>query len=78
MARKDRVKPTHYPFLSFHIIRCVQLVSSIVVASVMSYFLHELAQDGFRLPWTFILVRTTLQPCLSSTIPTKSSLIALR
>ncbi|KAF2679724.1 hypothetical protein K458DRAFT_374533 [Lentithecium fluviatile CBS 122367] len=56
MARKDRVKPTHYPFLPFHIIRSAQLVSSLIVAAIMSYFLRELARDGYRLPWTFILL----------------------
>lgn len=54
--RKTRVKPTAYPFLPFHIIRCAQLLSSLVVASIMFYFLRELAHDGYRLPWTFILV----------------------
>lgn len=55
--RKDRVKPTHYPRLSFHLIRSAQLVSSLVAASILFYFLKELAQDGYKLPWTFILVR---------------------
>jgi hypothetical protein len=54
--RRDRVKPTHYPRLPFHLVRTAQLLSSIVVASVMFYFISELARDHFRLPWTFILV----------------------
>ncbi|OAL54719.1 hypothetical protein IQ07DRAFT_501723 [Pyrenochaeta sp. DS3sAY3a] len=54
--RKDRVKPTHYPRWPFHIIRSAQLLSSVVVASIMSYFLKELAHDHYRLPWTFILL----------------------
>ncbi|KAF2472337.1 uncharacterized protein BDR25DRAFT_302579 [Lindgomyces ingoldianus] len=57
-TRKDRVKPTHYPVLPFHILRTAQLVSSIVVASVMSYFLWELKHDHYRLPWTFLLLLT--------------------
>ncbi|KAF2193023.1 hypothetical protein K469DRAFT_282204 [Zopfia rhizophila CBS 207.26] len=58
MARthKDRVKPTHYPVLPFHILRSAQLVSSIIVAGVMSWFLWQLQQDHYRLPWTFILL----------------------
>ncbi|KAI4676961.1 uncharacterized protein J4E84_009261 [Alternaria hordeiaustralica] len=56
--RKTRVKPTAYPFLPFHTIRCAQLLSSLVVASIMFYFLRELAHDGYRLPWTFILLMT--------------------
>ncbi|KAF1850303.1 uncharacterized protein K460DRAFT_273142 [Cucurbitaria berberidis CBS 394.84] len=54
--RKDRVKPTHYPRLPFHLIRSAQLVSSLVVASIMFYFLKELAHDNYKLPWTFILL----------------------
>ncbi|KAG9187127.1 hypothetical protein G6011_04998 [Alternaria panax] len=56
--RKNRVKPTAYPFLPFHIIRCAQLLSSLVVASIMFYFLRELSHDGYKLPWTFILLMT--------------------
>ncbi|KAF2117064.1 hypothetical protein BDV96DRAFT_489979 [Lophiotrema nucula] len=58
MLRKDRVKPTHYPILPFHFLRCAQLASSIIVAGVMSYFLRELQQDHYRLPWTFLLLLT--------------------
>ncbi|KAH7074315.1 hypothetical protein FB567DRAFT_537155 [Paraphoma chrysanthemicola] len=54
--RRDRVKPTHYPRVPFHATRSVQLVSSLVVSSIMFYFLGELARDKFRLPWTFILL----------------------
>ncbi|KAF2825187.1 hypothetical protein CC86DRAFT_467700 [Ophiobolus disseminans] len=54
--RRDRVRPTHYPKLPFHIIRSAQLLSSTVVACIMFYFLKELAKDNFRLPWTFILL----------------------
>ncbi|KAI8931591.1 hypothetical protein NX059_011245 [Plenodomus lindquistii] len=56
--RKDRVGPTQYPPIAFHGIRCAQLVSSIVVASIMFYFCSELAHDNYKLPWTFILLFT--------------------
>ncbi|KAF3037400.1 hypothetical protein E8E11_003301 [Didymella keratinophila] len=54
--KKDRVKPTAYPFLPFHALRSAQLVSSLIVASVTSYFLRELSLDNYSLPWTFILL----------------------
>ncbi|KAJ6279181.1 hypothetical protein J3E71DRAFT_355135 [Bipolaris maydis] len=57
-TRKGRVKPTPYPFLWFHLPRSAQLVSSLVVAGIMSYFLRELSRDGYLLPWTFILLMT--------------------
>lgn len=56
MARKSGVKPTHYPILPFYILRTAQFVSSLIVGTIMAYFLHELAQDGFGPPWTFILL----------------------
>lgn len=56
--RKDRVKPTHYPQIAFHGIRCAQLVSSTIVASIMFYFCSELARNDYNLPWTFILLFT--------------------
>ena len=55
--KKDRVKPTAYPFLPFHALRSAQLVSSLIVASIMTYFLRELSANNYSLPWTFILVR---------------------
>jgi len=55
MAR-DKVKPTHYPFIPFHLLRSAQLVSALIVASIMLYFLWHLTHDHYRLPWTFILL----------------------
>ncbi|KAF1925072.1 uncharacterized protein M421DRAFT_264261 [Didymella exigua CBS 183.55] len=54
--KKDRVRPTAYPFLPFHALRTAQLVSSLIVASIMTYFLRELSANGYSLPWTFILL----------------------
>ena len=73
--RKNRVKTTAYPFLPFHIIRCAQLLSSLVVASIMFYFLRELSHDGYRLPWTFILVRipTTYSIAILTFVPANVS-----
>ncbi|KAJ4983678.1 hypothetical protein SVAN01_10836 [Stagonosporopsis vannaccii] len=51
-----RVKPTPYPFLLFHSLRSFQLISSLVVAVIMSYFLRELSANNYSLPWTFILL----------------------
>ncbi|KAF2273614.1 uncharacterized protein EI97DRAFT_147251 [Westerdykella ornata] len=58
IPRKDRVKPTSYPVLIFHIVRSAQLISAVVVASILSYFLWQLHHDNYRLPWTFILLLT--------------------
>ncbi|KAH7119618.1 hypothetical protein B0J11DRAFT_64562 [Dendryphion nanum] len=54
--RAARTKPTAYPFLPFHAIRTVQLVSALVVSVVMGYFLSELSRDNYPFPWTFLLL----------------------
>jgi hypothetical protein len=51
-----KTKPTDYPRIPFHALRSIQLVSSIVVMSILSYFLWYLHHDGYGSPWTFILV----------------------
>lgn len=57
MARgKNRVQPTAYPRVPFHMIRSAQMVSSAVVVAVMAYFIGQLAWDGFYVPWTFMVV----------------------
>lgn len=55
--KRDRVKPSAYPFAAFHAIRTAQLVSSCIVAAITFYFLRELHRTSYPLPWTFILVR---------------------
>lgn len=55
--KSARVKPTPYPPLPFHALRAAQLGAALVVASITAYFLRELAEDNYPLPWTFILVR---------------------
>ncbi len=53
---KRRTKPTSYPFLPFHGLRCAQLLSSMIVASIMFYFIYHLTHDHWSTPWTFLLV----------------------
>jgi len=36
---KNKVAPSHYPFLLFHGVRCAQFVSSAVVGAIMFYFI---------------------------------------
>ncbi|EOD47172.1 hypothetical protein UCRNP2_6076 [Neofusicoccum parvum UCRNP2] len=61
MAR-SKVQPTHYPRLPFHFLRSAQLLSSIVVAAVMFFFIDQLHRDGYPLPWTFLTVRACRVP----------------
>lgn len=56
LLQKNRIKPTHYPTVVFHSIRAFQCLSSMIVGSIMVYFVHELIHARYALPWTFILV----------------------
>ena len=59
MGRQDRVKanPSPYPALVFHGLRTAQVISALVVTCVIAYFMRELKDAGYGMPWTFILVR---------------------
>ncbi|KAF2649089.1 hypothetical protein K491DRAFT_611500, partial [Lophiostoma macrostomum CBS 122681] len=54
-----RVKPSQYPAVPFHVLRGVQLVSSVIVVGVMAWFIGELRDAGYGVPWTFILLLST-------------------
>lgn len=58
-STRGRKKPTEYPHIPFHFLRAAQLLSSIVVGSVMFYFVFHLSDEGYGTPWTFIFVRAT-------------------
>ncbi|KAF4629671.1 hypothetical protein G7Y89_g8472 [Cudoniella acicularis] len=49
-------KPSEYPRIPFHGLRTAQLISSITVAGIMSYFMYYLHLEHFSIPWTFIVL----------------------
>lgn len=55
---RSRTAPRGYEkvHLYFHAMRSAQLVSSIIVGSIMAYFMKELVKDHYTLPWTFLFV----------------------
>lgn len=57
--RGAKVAPSHYPRFLFHGIRTVQLISSVIVGGIMSYFMYHLTHDHWTTPWTFIFVRSS-------------------
>jgi hypothetical protein len=59
---KMRSRPQVYPRLAFHIIRAIAFISAAIVAGILTYFCIQLNHDGFKLPWTFVLVRNDHQP----------------
>ena len=54
-------QPSPYPRPIFHAIRITQLISSIIVLSILSYFIWWLKHDHYYVPWTFILVHLLLR-----------------
>ena len=64
---KSRIskQPSHYPPLAFHLIRLGQILSSIVVASVLFFFIHHLEIEHYNIPWTFLLVRAPIPMSLN-------------
>ena len=49
--------PSEYPPVAFHLIRLAQFLSSMIVSSILAYFIHFLLIETYAIPWTFILVR---------------------
>ncbi|EXJ76328.1 uncharacterized protein A1O5_00836 [Cladophialophora psammophila CBS 110553] len=56
MPSKMKSRPQVYPRLAFHIIRTIAFISASIVSGILIYFCIQLRQDGFKLPWTFIIV----------------------
>ncbi|KAL8736685.1 MAG: hypothetical protein Q9166_000051 [cf. Caloplaca sp. 2 TL-2023] len=52
------LNPSPYPPLCFHLLRLFQFVSSVIVTSVVWYFVYFLFHEHYRLPWTFIFLLT--------------------
>jgi len=52
--RGAKVAPSTYPKIPFHGLRALQLLSSLVVGSIMYYFIYHLSRDHWNIPWTFI------------------------
>ncbi|KAL8905053.1 MAG: hypothetical protein Q9207_002868 [Kuettlingeria erythrocarpa] len=48
--------PSPYDPLSFHFLRLGQLVSAIIVSSVVAFFVYYLVHEHYKLPWTFIFL----------------------
>jgi hypothetical protein len=61
-ASKMRSRPQVYPRLAFHIVRTIAFISASVVSGILIYFCIQLRHDGFKLPWTFIIVRQPPRP----------------
>jgi len=56
---KMRSRPQVYPRLAFHVVRAIAFISASIVTGILVYFCIQLKHDGYKLPWTFIIVRTT-------------------
>ncbi|KAK3111975.1 hypothetical protein LTR53_012226 [Teratosphaeriaceae sp. CCFEE 6253] len=52
--RKAKTAPSHYPRLVFHGLRTFQLLASVIVGGIMSFFIWHLTHDHWSTPWTFL------------------------
>jgi len=53
---KVRSKPSYYTPLQFHSIRAISAISSIIVSGILLFFCIELKNEGYNIPWTFLIV----------------------
>ena len=56
----SRVRTSHYTPLSFHGVRIISLLFNVIIGGLLAYFLVHLRSDGFKLPWTLLVVRQSL------------------
>ncbi|CAI7635138.1 unnamed protein product [Penicillium glandicola] len=57
--RSPSVKPSAYPPLPFHVIRFLVLLSSLVVGVILGIFTYHLHADGYKLPYSFLVLFVT-------------------
>ncbi|MCJ1404472.1 hypothetical protein MMC11_007698 [Xylographa trunciseda] len=63
-------QPSPYPSLVFHGLRIGQVLSSIIVTSILGFFIHHLSIELYYVPWTFILLLVVSVLTLASFIVT--------
>ncbi|KAJ5129562.1 uncharacterized protein N7515_005601 [Penicillium bovifimosum] len=54
--RSPSVKPSAYPPIPFHTIRFLIFLSSIVTGVILAVFTYHLHTDGYKLPYSFIVL----------------------
>ncbi|KGO69190.1 hypothetical protein PITC_096030 [Penicillium italicum] len=54
--RSSSVKPSAYPPLPFHLIRFLIFLSSSVVGVILAVFTYHLHADGYKLPYSFLVL----------------------
>ncbi|CDM35199.1 hypothetical protein DTO013E5_6644 [Penicillium roqueforti] len=54
--RSPSVKPSAYPPLPFHLIRFLISLSSIVTGVILAVFTYHLHADGYKLPYSFLVL----------------------
>ncbi|CAG7922048.1 unnamed protein product [Penicillium olsonii] len=64
------VKPSAYPALPFHLIRFFIFLSALVVGAILAVFIYHLHADGFKLPYSFIVLLVTAALSLANLILT--------
>ncbi|KAJ5776349.1 uncharacterized protein N7511_001360 [Penicillium nucicola] len=56
MRSKPSVKPSAYPPFPFHTIRFLSFLSAVVVGAILAVFIYHLHADGYKLPYSFLVL----------------------
>lgn len=71
MARSTlKNQPTAYPKGPFYIVRFCQLLAAVVVAAEMFYFIWQLKNGGYRVPWMFFFLHGAALVTIITTVIT--------
>lgn len=57
-----RTKPSDYKSFSFHAVRTISALCTIIVMAILIFFTIALKTDGYKIPWTFLIVSTSPSP----------------
>ena len=69
--RSPSVKPSAYPPVPFHLIRFLISLSSLVVGVILAVFTYHLHADGYKLPYSFLVVSNITIHTKQSSLPNK-------
>jgi len=73
---KTKMKPSNYTARSFHGVRTVSAISSIIVTGILVFFCIELKNESYKIPWTFLIVRLCLHNMARKMMLTYSQVLA--
>lgn len=59
---KTKTKPSFYSAKTFHGVRTILAISALIVTGILIFFCVALKNDGYKIPWTFLIVGSSTKP----------------